>query len=254
MQRSITKVQRYWEIYASNLDVPHAPWGSKQFFDKIKSEHDKAYTNANRILDLSGLDGRSLLELGCGIGLDTVEFARHGAKVTAIDLSPICIELTKRILAYNNLTATLEVANAEELSYPPSSFDIVVARGILMFTPNDRLVVDQILRVLKPGGEANILLHNRLSWYVLLARLSKSNLVHQLIDPPINRLHSMWEAKRLFAKYSSVTVYTDRFPTKTNRLGLFPGLFNSVFVPMAQCIPRAVMKPFGYYLIIKAFK
>jgi ubiquinone/menaquinone biosynthesis C-methylase UbiE len=254
MTSSIAAVQAYWDAYTKDLRVPGTEWGSPQFFSAIKSQHDQAYAVANRILNLDAVSSRSLLELGCGIGLDTVEFARHGAQVTAIDASAVSLELAKRLLAYHRLTASLVFGNAEDLPFPPAAFDIVVARGILMFTPNESRLIDQIFRVLKPGGEANILLHNRFSWYVLLARLSGANLVHPSRDPSVNRLHTNRSARRLFADFSRVHVYSDRFPTKTPRAGSLAPVYNSLVVPLAQRLPRAMLNPFGYYLIIKAIK
>jgi ubiquinone/menaquinone biosynthesis C-methylase UbiE len=255
MEEAIKRVQQYWDAYATGLEVQGKPWGSKEFFSEIKSEHDEAYAYANQLLNLANLKGRSLLELGCGIGLDTLEFARHGAEVTAIDLSPMCIALAKRLLAYHTLEATLELGNAEDLSYPPDSFDLVIARGILMYTPDDSRVADEIFRVLKPGGEANILLHNRFSWYAFLAKISGTNLFHEAGDPPVNKLYSVSEARQIFAKFSSCRIFFDRFPeTTTKRTGVFAQLYNRAFVPVTQIFPNAMINYMGFYIIIKAFK
>jgi ubiquinone/menaquinone biosynthesis C-methylase UbiE len=255
MDEALKQVERYWDAYAAGLDVQGTPWGSREFFAAIKAEHDQAYAYANHILDLAKLEGRSLLELACGIGLDTIEFARHGAAVTAIDLSATCLDLAERQLAYHNLQATLEIGNAESLRYPANSFDFVVARGILMFTRKASRVVDEILRVLKPGGEANILLHNRFSWYVFLAKISGTNLVHEAKDPPINKFYSVWQVQKMFGKFSSYQIFFDRFPlTTTKRTGTFAQLYNQLVVPFARTIPNAIIKTFGFYIIIKAIK
>jgi len=255
MEQMTHQVAKYWSDYVRRIKTNGDTWGSKEFFAEIKSQHDQMYGYANRILDLASLQGRSLLELGCGIGLDTVSFAKHGARVTAIDLSPSCLDLAKRWLGYCELEATLEVGNAEDLHYPSNTFDIVVARGLLMFTPNERKVVAEILRVLKPGGVANILLHNRWSWYVLFAKASRTNLVDEAEDPPINKLHSVREAQRLCAPFSYHQVTLDRFPSvNTKRVGLAARLYNRILVPATQRLPHLVIRPVGYYIIIKAIK
>jgi ubiquinone/menaquinone biosynthesis C-methylase UbiE len=255
MDKALRQIQQYWDTYAAGLEVQGKAWGSKEFFAAIKSEHDKAYANANQILNLDKLGGRSLLELGCGIGLDTVEFARHGAEVAAIDLSPACLELAERLLAYHNLDATLKIGNAEDLPYPANNFDVVVARGILMYTPDDSRVIDEIFRVLQPGGEANILLHNRFSWYAFLAKISGTNLFHETGDPPVNKLYSVWEARQMFAKFSSYRLFLDRFPQPTmKRSSIFAQLYNRLFVPAVRIFPHVITKPIGFYIIIKATK
>ena len=248
------EVQRYWEWYMERTQVPGQEHGSRGYFDAIRVDHDRAYSYPNQTLGLVGLRGKSLMELGCGIGLDTVEFARHGADVTAIDTSPTALDLAGRNLRHNGLQARLERENAEGLGYEAGTFDVVVARGILMFTPDDQKVVDEIHRVLKPGGEVQALLHKRVSWYHLLAKASGTNLVHPEKDPPINRLYSVRQARRLFSRFSALQIFMGRFPYETRRSGVFAHVFNRLVVPLTRKLPAALIRSFGYYIIVKAIR
>jgi ubiquinone/menaquinone biosynthesis C-methylase UbiE len=249
------QIAAFWDSYARHLDVAGTQWGSRQFFDGVKRDHDKAYAYSNKILNIPAHRGKSILEVCCGIGVDALELARHGAQVTFISPSPRCIDLTRKYFGYRDVGAVVEVGNTEELHFEANTFDVVIARGILMFTPDPQKMVNEIFRVLKPRGEVYAHLHNRYSWYLLLAKLSGTNLVHEAKDPPIHKLHSIQEAKRMFAKFSSVKVFLDRFPLKTmKRSGIFVRVYNDVFVPLTQLIPKLIMKPFGYYIIVKATK
>ena len=255
MEPSLQFIREYWDAYAEGLEVDGAEWGSLEFFTDIKVLHDRAYAYANRILDFDQLRGRSLLELAPGVGLDTVEFSAHGAEVTAIDLSPRCCELARMSLACRDLDGVIEIGNVEELPYPDNHFDFVVARGLFMYTRDDARLLDEILRTLKPGGVAQILLHNRRSWYVALARLSGSNLFAQAGDPPINRVYTPAEARRIAGHFSSYELYYDRFPSpQTSRTGAAAWLFDKVFVPVSRLLPRAIVEPMGFYMIIRAVK
>ena len=255
MDPILKSVREYWDSYAEGLEVAGAERGSLEFFTQIKILHDQAYGYANRILDFDQLRGKNLLELAPGVGLDTVEFAAHGAKVTAIDLSPGCLALAKMSLACRNLDATLELGNAEELSYPDKQFDVGVARGLFMYTRDDRKLLDELLRVLRPGGIVQILLHNRRSWYVVLARLSGSNLFTQAGDPPINRIYTVGEARRVAGRFSTYDLYYDRFPSpQSSRTGVAAWLFEKLFGPFSRMLPKARMEPMGFYMIIKAVK
>ncbi len=255
MREPLRRIQAYWDAYADRIDAAASTRPSREFFAEVKAQHDKVYNYANHILDLHSLKGRSLLEVGCGIGLDTVEFARHGAQVTAVDLSPRCLALAKRLLGYHNVNATLAVGNAEELPLPARSFDIVVARGVLMYAVNDLRIVDEIFRVLKPWGEANILLHNQFSWYTFLARISRANLYDEVSDPPINRLYSIWKAREICKKAHSFQIFLDRFPTTTKvHRGSLAWLYNQVIVPCSDMLPRRFLRPFGFYIILQATK
>jgi SAM-dependent methyltransferase len=251
---NIEEVRAYWEWYIENTRIPGEASGSRGFFESIRVDHEKAYACANQVLRLSRLEGKTLLELGCGIGLDTVQFARHGALVTAIDVSSRALELARRNLEYNGLKATLELGNAEELRFEENSFDVVVARGILMFTPDDEKVADEVSRVLKPGGSAQFLLHNRFSWYVLLGKMSGTKRIHEEGGPPVNRLYGVRQARKLMTSFSSHQIAFDRLPFETGRAGIAAKLFNRIVVPLSRAIPGRILRPFGYYMIITAVK
>ena len=251
---SIDEVSRYWEWYIERIQVPGEPFASPRFFESIQAQHNHAYSCANELLGLPRLRGKSLLELGCGIGLDTVELARHDAEVTTIDVVPLALELAQTHLRYHNLRARVEFGNAETLRFEDNTFDLVLGRGILMFTPDDRRVLDEVLRVLKPGGQAQLLLHNRFSWYVLLAKISGTKLIHEERDPPINRLYSVREVRGMLGNFSSYQIRFGRMPSATNRGGMPAQVFNRVLVPLSRAVPDGILRRTGYYMIISATK
>jgi SAM-dependent methyltransferase len=245
-------VRDWWDQHARSLVVPGCSWGSEAFFSTIKLEHDRMYGGANRLLGLPALGGRELLELGCGIGLDTVEFAAAGARVTAVDFAPACLDLAGRFLRQRGLAARLEAHDAEALPFADASFDVVVARGLLMFTPSDEALVREVFRLLRPGGQAQLLVHNRYSWYVALAALSGTRRVSEAGDPPIDRLYTLRRLRRLLRRFSAIDVERDRYPVATQRGGAAARLFNGCVVPLARRLPGGVVRPFGYYLIARA--
>jgi ubiquinone/menaquinone biosynthesis C-methylase UbiE len=199
--------------------------------------------------------GKSVLEIGCGIGIDAAEFARHGAQVTTLDLSPNNIELAKKYFSYNNLSGNLLVGNAEAMDFEDDTFDVVVAIGVFIYTPDTQKAINEVLRVVKPGGEVICMFWNRISWYPVLVHLSGGHFDHEEKDAPLIKLYSAKEIRKMFEKFSKVEIETDRFPTKTiKRSGLLAGLYNYGFVPFCQVIPKAMMKPFGFHIIAKAIK
>ena len=238
----------------TGLRPSEAGWGSSEF-EGVKEDHDRAYALSNEILDLRGHRGKSVLEIMCGIGFDALAMAQHGAAVTFVSPSGKCAELTRRYFAHHGVRGTVEVGDPERLRFGEERFDVVVARGILMFAVCPERVVDEIYRVLKPGGKVYAHLHNKYSWYVLLARLSGTKLVHPEKDPPVSRLHSVKDARNLFAGFSSVGVVMDRFPgAATQRSGMWARLYNKCLVPIASVIPRSMLRPFGFYVLVNGQK
>ncbi len=253
----LKEVEQYWSQYTNEIQTQFTDkqLGTPEYFQEIKVHHDKAYALCNDLLDLPNLKSKDVLEIGCGIGLDALEYVKNGANVTAIDISPVCIDLAMRYFAYHHLPGRVEIANAEELPYSDNQFDVVVARQILMFTPDTERAVHEIYRVLKPGGKVLVLLHNRHSWYALFAKLTGTNMIAETKDPPVNKLHSQKEARKLFERFLELRIFFDRFPYKTNRrTGALSNLYNYVFVPLSTLLPKAIIRPFGWYMIISAFK
>ena len=118
-------------------------------------------------MDETELKGKRVLDIACGTGWSTEQFVRAGAIVTAIDLTPKAVELTKKRMALFGLNATVLEADAEHLPFPDASFDYVMAWGCLMHTPNTEGAVKEIFRVLVPGGKGGAMMYNKSSihWY-----------------------------------------------------------------------------------------
>jgi ubiquinone/menaquinone biosynthesis C-methylase UbiE len=255
---TIRDVQHYWDEYPCGIQVSDKEFGSREFFKEIKQKFDHtyaAYAHSEKLLRFRYRKGKSVLEIGCGIGIDAAEFARHGAQVTTLDLSPKNIELAKKYFSYNNLSGNLLVGNAEAMDFDDNTFDVVVAIGVFIYTPNTQKAIDEVLRVVKPGGEVICMFWNRISWYPLLVQLSGGHFDHEEKDAPLIKLYSAKEIRKMFEKFSKVEIEMDRFPTKTiKRSGLLATLYNYGFVPLCQVVPKALIKPFGFHIIVKAVK
>lgn len=111
------------------------------------------------ILELADFEsgrGRRVLEIGVGAGVDFLNWIRHGAEATGVDLTPAGVELTRRRLAAAGVpgrTYRLVVADAEGLQFEKDSFDIVYSYGVLHHTPDTERAIHEVYRVLAPGGE-----------------------------------------------------------------------------------------------------
>jgi len=111
-----------------------------------------ALADAHRaILARAGeVQGRELLDLGCGTGRVAALAASRGARVTAVDLSPAMVERTRALPVLAG--ARVAVMDAQELALPDRSFDRVVASFSVMFCPRPDRALAEARRVLRPGG------------------------------------------------------------------------------------------------------
>lgn len=143
--------------------------------------------------------GREVLEIGVGLGTDHAQFARAGARLTGIDLTPRCIELTQRRFEIQGLQSRLVTMDAEDLGFPDDSFDAVYSFGVLHHTPDQQRAFREVRRVLRPGGMFLGGLYNKHSAFY--ARINVERLVVALRHP--NRPRESMEERLSRIEYST---------------------------------------------------
>lgn len=104
--------------------------------------------------------GKRVLEIGVGLGADHQRFAEAGALLHGIDLTPRAIEHTRRRLDLHGLRSSLQTGDAENLHFPDDHFDHVYSWGVLHHTPDTPRAFREVLRVLRPGGTARIMIYH----------------------------------------------------------------------------------------------
>lgn len=109
------------------------------------------------ILDLIGdVAGLAVLDVGCGDGELAVELSCRGATVTGIDASPSMIEAARVRAERQGAKVVFELATASSLPFRSDKFDKVTAVTVLCFVEDAGLVLQEIARILKPGGNVII--------------------------------------------------------------------------------------------------
>lgn len=93
-----------------------------------------------------------ILDVGCGTGFFTILLAQAGHIVTGIDLTPAMINEAKQLAALQKCTASFIVMDAEKLSFPEGTFDVVIARNVTWNLPHPEAAYKEWLRVLRTGG------------------------------------------------------------------------------------------------------
>jgi ubiquinone/menaquinone biosynthesis C-methylase UbiE len=262
-QASVIAVRDYWDVHTLGLqyvcDSSIVP-GTREFFDHVRPWMNpfKFPWIMERIQrEAALLAGRRLLEVGCGLGYDSLEFLKRGVRVTATDLTPQAVALTRRHFQLENACADdVRVENALSLSFPDESFDAVWANGVLHHTGNTQLALQQIWRVLKPGGRAIIShFYRRKSWMYLISRLGRENIEFKEQDPPVTDFYTDRDILALFREFQVVEVMYDHHRAlPVARRGLKATLYRHLFQPVYNSLPERLAKPLAYKLSVTAVK
>lgn len=104
---------------------------------------------------------KMVLDIGCGSGIDALEFARNGAIVTAIDITDNGVALTKQHSKEAGIPMIVMKCAGDKVPYPDESFDCIYSYGVLHHIPNVNGVMREIYRLLKPGGTVMAMVYNR---------------------------------------------------------------------------------------------
>lgn len=244
----ISHIREYWNTHIHDLEIATHPVGSAEFFQELDAYRYDKLRYLPQAIDFKASAGQELLEIGCGAGIDLVRFAHAGARTTGVDLAPVSIELAKQNFAHLGVTGTLLVMNGESLQFENNSFDIVYAHGVIQYTANPQQMIDEIRRVVRPGGQVILMVYNRVSWLNGLSKLMNVGLEHE--DAPVLRKYSIREFRSLLQNFSDVRIVPERFPVKTQlHKGLKAALFNGLFVPLFDVIPRLFVRPLGWHLM-----
>src|SRR5262249_23774051 len=141
-----------------------------------------------------------------------------------------------------------EVADGEALPFPDASFDFVYAHGVVQYAANDRKVVAECYRVLRPGGLFMVQVYNRRSWLQVLSKVMKVSLEHE--DAPVLRRYTWAELETLVSAFPKVEIVAERFPVKSRlHKGWKGAAFNGVFVGTFNALPRSWVRKLGWHLL-----
>ena len=245
--------REYWDHRLHDQEMSAASPGSTAWYADLAAYRYEKLDYLFRLVDFGDYRNKDVLEVGCGVGLDLALFARAGARATGIDLSSRAVELARTYLIAEGLDAPVLMMNGEQMAFKGEKFDVVYAHGCLPYAENPSRVVAEIARVLRPGGIAILMFYHRRSWLPVMSRLTGVALEHS--DAPFFRTHERAEVRRLLNGFQRVRIIGERFPVRSRlHHGWKAVLYNGLFVPTFRMLPRALVRRWGWHLIVWAEK
>jgi ubiquinone/menaquinone biosynthesis C-methylase UbiE len=263
IEATVTAVHDYWNSHTLGLQYvtdESLEAGTPAFFAHIRPWMNpfKFPWIMERIERESALlKGKYLLEIGCGMGYDSLEFLKRGVRVIATDLTPNAVEITRRHFQIEGVQAEeIRTANALALPFDDNSFDAVWANGVLHATGDTERAVQEALRVLKPGGRAIIShFYRKPSWMYWLHHLGRENIEYKEEDPPVNEFYTEQEILAFFTGYKIIEAVQEHYRAlPVRRDGIKAGLYKFGFKPIYNLIPEKIAKRLAYKFSVTAVK
>src|SRR6266446_5186791 len=240
--------------------------GTREFFDEVERHRYTVYAPwMPEVMGFNEFAGARLLEVGCGMGTDLLQFARGGAKVTGVDLTPRSIEISRQHLSVYGAGGDFAITDGESLPFADESFDVVYSNGVLHHTPDTAGAVREVHRVLRPGGLARVMLYHRGSAYYwgqiifrygvlhgeLLRGESPGDIMSKYVEfnesggRPLVKGYSPRGARQLFSMFREVKIQVEQL----TRSELF---FLGRFIP--EKVFQGLRRSVGWNVIIAARK
>jgi ubiquinone/menaquinone biosynthesis C-methylase UbiE len=159
----IENVIDYWNARPCNIRHSDKEIGTLEYFEEVEKRKYFVEPHIPQFADFPNWNGKKVLEIGCGIGTDTVNFARNGAILTSVDISENSLKLAKDRIKTYGLDANLQWANAENLSshIPPETYDLVYSFGVLHHTPNPSAAFLECKKFMDKNSELRLMVYHK---------------------------------------------------------------------------------------------
>lgn len=238
-----------WESLAVPPPENAAPYTLQWFLAMEHLRHERQARWLPRLLEFGKHGGETFLGLGHGLGTDWVPYARNGARVIAC--TPVASELAliRRNFELRQLTARFLHAEPTHLPLPDNGIDVACISGLLHLASHPDWIIEEIYRVLKPGGKVIAVVPAKYDWNFYARfwwpwRLPdvKSLRANPWQPDADGMVYSARRLKKLFTFFGNHRIYKRQLTRKE-----IPWFW--------RWIPRDwLQRAYGHFLVIKAFK
>lgn len=190
---SIGQIRGFWDSRPCNIRHSAMPVGTREYFDDVEARKYFVEPHIPRFAEFIRWKGKKVLEIGCGIGTDAINFARHGAYVTAVELSERSMEITRKRAEVYGFQDCMRfyIGDAQELTkfVPVEPYDLIYSFGVIHHTPDPERVIEQMCHYARVGSTIKIMVYHRYAWKVLWILLAYGK-------------GQFWRLAELVARYS----------------------------------------------------
>ena len=254
MTATIEEVKKYWDDRPCNVRHSDKERGTREYFDEVEKKRYTVEPHIPAFAEFSRWNGKKVLEVGCGMATEGINFVRAGAQYTGTDLSQESIDLAfSRFVSYN-VEGQLRTGNAEELSsfVPVETYDLIYSFGVIHHSPNPEKIISEIKKYMNKDSLLKIMLYAKDSWKNAMIRADLDQPEAQY-GCPIANTYNFQDVQNLLKGFR-ITGYEQRhiFPYRIEpyKKGLF--IKEPWFEAMPDKVFNALQFQLGWHLLITA--
>lgn len=235
----------------------------KRFFSTAREYMPWKHIPFDALIDFEKLRSAKILEIGVGMGSHAQLLAAHAGSYTGIDITSHAVKATSERLRLFNLPAEIHRMDAEHMSFPDSSFDFVWSWGVIHHSSDTGQILREIHRVLKPGGEAVIMVYHRGWWnyYIcggfihglVLGKLFRTGSLHKTVqnttDGALARYYTPSSWRNLAHEHFDVKYVV----IKGNKAEVFPFPGGRVKNAIIKSVPNVITRFLTNYCRMGSF-
>ena len=254
MIATIDDVKKYWDDRPCNVRHSNKEIGTKEYFDEVERKRYTAEPHIPEFADFSRWEGKKVLEIGCGLGTEAINFARHGADYTGTDLSIESLTLAQNRFKVYNQKGRFFQGNAENLSSFVSveKYDLIYSFGVIHHSPNPNLIIDQIYKYMDDSTILKIMLYAKNSWknYMIDAELDQPEAQYGC---PIANTYTEGEVSDLLHGLEIISIEQNHiFPYQIESYKQGQFIKEPWFESMPDKMFNTLKKKLGWHLLITA--
>lgn len=252
----------FWESNPMRYDwkesIPHEV-GTREFYEEI----DRRFFNNvepympwakvpfDNLMPFDRLGDKKVLEIGVGMGSHAGLLSARVGSYTGIDLTDYAVGVTSNRMQVFERHATIRQMDAEKLDFPDATFDFIWSWGVIHHSSNTRQILAEMQRVLKPGGEAVIMVYNRGWWNYYICgligglrglRVLRSRRLAKAIQEDTDGALARYYSRSSWRRFAEPFFQVDEVFIKGAKTDLFPipaGRFKTFLM---QLLPNSVAR------------
>lgn len=248
------KIRTYWNSQPCNVKHSLLPVGSKEYFEEVRNKKYYVEPHILKFADFDMWKGKRVLEIGCGIGTDAIEFAKAGADYTGIDISDDSLSIAKKRFEVYNLNGNFFNLDATDDNLPQlGSFDLIYSFGVLHHYPNVDKIINSVSNMLVSNGKFKFMVYAENSWKYAMIKQGLAQFEAQA-DCPYAEVYTKEKIHQLLDKKFTIdSIKQDHcfmYQVEPYKQGQYK--LESWFEQMPLSVRHAVEKELGWHLLITA--